>query len=64
MSRKTEGAHEPTVPHFDLVGGVQLFHRASEVQELYFYLFILLYLIVLYRRLPVFRRPAGGKAPG
>ncbi len=32
--------------------GVQLFHRASEVQELYFYLFILLYLIVLRRRLP------------
>jgi hypothetical protein len=32
-------------------GGVQLFYRASEVQELYFYLFILLYLIALRRRL-------------
>ncbi len=31
--------------------GTPLFERASEVQELYFYLFILLYLIVLRRRL-------------
>jgi hypothetical protein len=44
-------------------GGAQLFHRASEVQELYFYLFILLYLIVLRRRLSVLRTPEGGKAP-
>ena len=28
-----------------------LFHRPSEIQEFYFYLFILLYLIVLRRRL-------------
>ncbi len=45
-----------------LADGVQLFHRASEVQELYFYLFILLYLIVLYRRLPLLPRPAAGQA--
>ena len=32
-------------------GGVQLYYRASEVQETYFYLFILLYLIALRRRL-------------
>lgn len=31
------------------------FHRPSEVQEFYFYLFILLYLITLYRRLSVMR---------
>ena len=31
--------------------GAYLFYRASEVQELYFYLFLLLYLIVLRRRL-------------
>ena len=34
-----------------LAPGTTLFERASEVQELYFYLFILLYLIVLRRRL-------------
>ncbi len=34
-----------------LASGTTLFERASEVQELYFYLFILLYLIVLRRRL-------------
>ncbi len=34
-----------------LAPGTKLFERASEVQELYFYLFILLYLIVLRRRL-------------
>lgn len=33
-----------------LAPGTTLFERASEVQELYFYLFILLYLIVLSRR--------------
>ena len=31
------------------------FHRPSEVQELFFYLFMLLYLITLYRRLSVLR---------
>lgn len=31
------------------------FHRPSEVQELFFYLFILLYLVTLYRRLSVIR---------
>ena len=46
-----------------LADGVQLFNRASEVQELYFYLFILLYLIVLYRRLPLLRSPAAVQAP-
>ena len=36
----------------DVLGpAAHLFRRASEVQELYFYLFILLYLIVLRRRL-------------
>lgn len=34
-----------------LAPGTTLFERASEVQELYFYLFILLYLIMLRRRL-------------
>ncbi len=34
-----------------LAPGTTLFERASEVQEFYFYLFILLYLIVLRRRL-------------
>ncbi len=34
-----------------LAPGTTLFERASEVQELYFYLFILLYLMVLRRRL-------------
>ncbi len=34
-----------------LAPGTALFERASEVQELYFYLFILLYLIALRRRL-------------
>jgi hypothetical protein len=34
-----------------LAPGTTLFERASEVQELYFYLFILLYLIVLGRRI-------------
>jgi hypothetical protein len=34
-----------------LAPGTTLFERASEVQELYFYLFILLYLIALRRRL-------------
>lgn len=37
--------------------GTQLFYRASEIQELYFYLFILLYLIILRRRL-LTARPA------
>ena len=31
--------------------GAYLFNRASGVQELYFFYFILLYLIVLHRRL-------------
>ncbi len=31
------------------------FHRPSEVQEVFFYLFILLYLITLYRRISVIR---------
>ena len=35
-----------------LIGGAtHFFPRASEVQELYFYLFILLYLLVLRRRI-------------
>ena len=34
-----------------LAPGTTLFERASEVQELYFYLFILLYMIVLRQRL-------------
>jgi hypothetical protein len=39
----------------DVLGpAAHLFRRASEVQELYFYLFILLYLIVLRRRLVEF----------
>ena len=38
------------------------FHRPSEVQEFYFYLFILLYLTVLYRRLSP--RAAGRYPPG
>ncbi|MDH3476465.1 MAG: hypothetical protein OEM59_22530 [Rhodospirillales bacterium] len=43
----------------DLVGGQgYLFYRASEVQEFYFYLFILLYLVVLRRRLEAGPREA------
>lgn len=43
----------------DLTGnGTYLFYRASEVQELYFYLFILLYMVVLRRRLAILGEPS------
>jgi hypothetical protein len=45
FARMTERALDAFAP------GAMLFSRASEVQELYFYLFILLYLIVLRQRL-------------
>lgn len=38
-----------------------IFYRASEVQETYFYIFILLYLIVLRRRLAALPEPARAK---
>lgn len=48
--------HERIVPVFDPDG--HLFYRTSEVQELYFYYFMLLYLLYLHRRLRVqFARP-------